>query len=425
MTGVVLLLGFLVLAFFGVPIAYAMGISSLAAMLFLDIPTTVFFTRTLSSINSSALMAIPFFILAGDILTAGGISNRLMAFANSMVGWARGGLGMVNVGASMLFAGISGSSAADTVAVGGVMIPAMKKEGYKPEFAVAVTATSATLGPIIPPSILLIIYGGITGVSISALFLAGVVPGIILGLALMAATWWIGRKQVTAHGRFQFAHVWRTFRRALIGLLLPVLLVVGILQGVFTATEAGVIIALLALVVAAFVYRELHFREMGAVLVRATVLSAILMFIITMAAAFAWVLAFTQLPETLLNGFLSISTNPVVIMLLIILFLLIVGMFVETVSAAIITVPILFPLGEALGYNELHFALVLVIALLIGSVTPPLGVILYLCAGIGGVSIPAAVRASLPFVGVMILTLVFIAMVPDSVTWLPNLMDSR
>lgn len=421
MTGIVLLIVFLVLVFAGVPIAYAMGLSAILSLIVLDVPVAVFFTRTIASINSSSLLAIPFFILAGDILTVGGISRRLIDFANASLGWARGGLAMVNVAASMLFAGVSGSAAADTVAVGGVMIPAMKRSGYDPGFSVAVTAASSTIGPIIPPSVLLILYGGITGVSISALFIAGVIPGVFLGFALLAMAWWIGKKQVGRQGSFSAKKVLRTMRKSFLGLVLPIVLVLGIVGGVFTATEAGVMIVIYALIVSLFIYREMSIRELINVLVRSTVLTGVLMLLVSMAAGFAWILAYTRVPKIIIEALTTLTEDPVILMMIIVGFLLVLGMFVETVSATIITVPVLFPLGDALGYDPLHFAIVIVMALLIGTVTPPLGILLYICAGIGDVSVPRAIRAAIPFIVVLIVTVVVIALVPALSTWLPSL----
>lgn len=420
MTGLLLLVGFLLLVGLGIPIAYSMGLSTVVALIVLDVPLTVFFTRTVASINSFSLLAIPFFVLAGDLLTEGGISKRLIAFANSLVGWSRGGLGMVNVSASVLFAGVSGSAAADTVAVGGVMIPAMKRDGYEPGFAAAVTAASSTIGPLIPPSVLLILYGGISGISISALFLAGVLPGLLVGALLLVLAWWLGRKQVEQKSPFRAAAVVRAFGRAFWGIILPVALVAGILAGVFTATEGGVIIVLYAVFVSAFVYRELRWNQLLPILIRSSVMSGVLMLLVGMAAAFAWVLAFAQVPHTILSGLTGLTTNRTLLLLIVVLFLLVFGMFVETVAALIITVPVLFPLGSTLGYDPLHFAVVVVTTLLIGTVTPPLGILLYICAGIAGTSIGNAVRASLPFVVVLIAAALLVALIPALSTWLPG-----
>lgn len=423
MTGILLLLTFLALTFLGIPIAYAMGLSTIVALLVLDVPLTVFFTRTIASINSFSLLAIPFFILAGEILTVGGLSKRLIDFANAAFGWARGGLAIVNVAASMMFAGVSGSAAADTVAVGGVMIPAMKRDGYDSGFSVAVTASSSTIGPLIPPSVLMIIYGGITGVSISALFLAGVLPGIILGTALIGISWWIGRTQVGRQGQFSAGNVLRSMWRSILGLLLPVFLVVGIVGGVFTATEGGVVIVAYALIVSMLVYREMTWRDLGPVLVRSAILSGVLMLLVAMAAGFAWILAYTRVPELVLDGLTALTNQPVLIMLIVVGFLLVFGMFVETVAATIITVPVLFPLGESLGYEPLHFAIVIIMALLVGTVTPPLGILLYICAGIGEISVGRAIRAAVPFIAVMVIAVVLMALLPALSTWLPAFLN--
>ena len=421
MTGVILLGLFLLLVALRVPIAFAMGISTVISLFLLDVPLDVFFTRVMASVDSFSLLAIPFFILAGDLLTSGGISDRLIRFANSVIGWARGGLGMVNVSASMLFAGISGSAAADTVAVGGVMIPAMKREGYRPAFASAVTAASSTIGPLIPPSVLLILYGGITGVSISALFLAGIVPGILVGFILLLTAWLIGRKQVGKQSELSPRLVGTSMVKAALGLVIPVGLVLGILGGVFTATEGGVVVVVYALIVSMLVYRELSWRDLGPLLVRSSVMSGVLMVLVAMAAGFAWVLAFARVPQTLLDAVTGLTTDPTLILLLIVAFLLVFGMFVETIAATIITVPVLFPLGEAAGLDPIHFAIVVVMALLIGTVTPPLGILLYICAGIANTSVGSAIREVLPFILALVAAVLVVALVPQLATFVPGL----
>lgn len=421
MIGLVLLLVFILLAIAGVRLAYAMALTAIFAFILLDIPTAAFFTRSVASINSFSLLAIPFFVVAGDLLTAGGISRRIINLAESFFGWMRGGLGLVNVGTSVLFAGVSGSAAADTAAVGGIMIPEMKRAGYRPGFAVAVTATSSTIGPIIPPSILMIIYAGITGVSTGALFIAGIVPGLFLGFTLMVLAWWIGRKQAAGVTAFSFRTILVSARRGILATLIPVIVIGGILFGFFSPTEAGVIVLAYAFVIAKLVYRELTNREFLAVMVRSSVLSGVLMLIVAMAATFAWILAYVGTPQAMVAFLTQLSDDPTVVMLLIVVFLLIVGMFVETIAAMIITVPVLFPVSEALGYDPLHFALVVILTLLVGTVTPPLGVLLYVAAGIGQVSIFDAIKESAPFIAVMIATVFVVALVPEIVTWLPSL----
>lgn len=421
MEGVLLLAVFLVLAGLGVPLAYAMGLSTLLAMVVLDVPFSAFFTRSLAGIDAFSLLAIPFFVLVGELLTGGGMSRRIIDFANSMVGWMKGGLGVVNVGGSVLFAGVSGSSAADTAAVGGVMIPAMKRSGYDAGFAAAVTASSATIGSLIPPSVLLIIYGGITGLSIGSLFLAGVMPGLLVGVALFLLTWWKGRRQVGQAVAFSVHNVVTTGARAILAGLLPVLLVVGILQGVFTATEGGVMGVVYALLVGRIVYRELGWSEIGRMAVRSAELTGVLLLLLAMATIFAWVLAFVGLPRQILEVLTAISENPTIIILIIVAFLLVFGMFVETVAAATIVVPVLLPLGPLLGLDPLHFGMIIITALLVGTVTPPVGILLYICAGLADISTARAIRSVLPFLVVLAICVLVVAFVPNLSLWLPSL----
>jgi C4-dicarboxylate transporter DctM subunit len=421
MAGTVFVLGFLALIALGLPIAYAMGVMTMGALFVLDIPLGTLVTRGVSGINSFSLLAVPLFMLAGEVMTAGGLSQRLIAFADSLVGWMRGGLGIVNVTASLLFGGISGSIAADTVAVGGVMIPAMTKAGYDRGFSAAVTAHSADIGALIPPSVILIIYGGITGVSVGALFLAGVFPGLLLTCVLVAVAWWEGRRQVGSSGAFSLSRIGRSMIKAFWALLLPLFLVLGILQGVVTATEAGVVAVAYAFVVALVLYREVTSRDIGGMFVRSAILTSVLMLLIAMASGFAWILAYLRVPSQLLNALTTLSDNPQVILGLIIVALLIVGMVINTVPAAIIVVPVLEPIGTALGYDPVHFALVIIMALLIGTVTPPVGIVLFITASMAEVSLGRAARACGPFLVAEVSCIFLVAFFPPLVTWLPSI----
>ncbi len=421
MEGVLLLSLFLALAAIGLPIAFALGVSSIATLTILGVPYTAYFSRSMAGIDSFSLLAIPFFVFVGELLTGGGMSRRIIDFANSLIGWMRGGLGLVNVGGSVLFAGISGSSAADTAAIGGVLIPEMKRSGYDAGFAAAVTASSATIGSLIPPSVLLIIYGGISGLSIGSLFLAGVMPGLLFGGALFLLTWWIGRKQVGQSVSFSFRNVVWATRRALVTGVLPVLLVLGILRGIVTATEAGVIGVLYALVVGGLIYRELTWRDIVAMAVRSAEFTGVLLLLLGTATVFAWTLAFLGIPRQLLNLLTGMFTDPNVTVLVIVAFLLVFGMFVETISAATIVVPVLLPIGPALGLDPLHFGMIIVVTLLVGTVTPPVGILLYICAELAEISIGRAVKSIVPFLLVLIACVVVVAFVPQVSLWLPSL----
>lgn len=418
-----ILLGiFLLLAVVGVPLAFAMGLSAAFTMMFvLDISLTAFFSRAFAGIDAFSLLAIPFFVFVGELLTGGGMSQRLIDFANSLIGWMRGGLGNVNVGASVLFGGVSGSSAADTAAIGGVMIPQMKRSGYDPGFSAAVTASSATIGSLIPPSVLLIIYGGISGLSIGGLFLAGIGPGLAVGVFLFAYTWWRGRKQVGAEVPFSIGNILRTLRRAGLTGLLPALIVWGIITGATTATEAGVVGAVYALIIGRFVYRELTWAAIYRMAVRTVELTGALMLLLFTATAFAWILAFVGLPRLVIEGIFRISDSPTVIILIVVAFLLLFGMFVETIAAATIVAPVLLPLGAQLGYDPLHFGMILIMALLVGTITPPVGILLFICQGIAEIDTRTAVRSTVPFVMVLAGVVLLVAFYPPLTTYLPSL----
>ncbi|MHB1407113.1 MAG: TRAP transporter large permease [Desulfitobacteriaceae bacterium] len=414
---------FLVTLAIGIPIAYGMAISSLIALLTTNVPLTILTQRMFSGVDSFTLMAIPFFMLAGEMMEQGGISRRLVRFAGALVGWMRGGLAAVSVVASIIFAGISGSASADTAAIGSLLIPAQVRKGYPRGYVAALQACAGALGPIIPPSILMIIYGGITGLSIGKLFLAGAVPGLLIGLALMIGNYIMARKyNFEGEGTFSLREIWDGFREAIWALLAPVIIVGGILSGVFTATEAGVIAVVYAFIIGAFVYREIKIKELYGIFLRAASTTTKVMIIVAGASIFGWILAREQFPQIATKLLLSISHDPNVVYFLIIVFLLIIGMFIETVAAAIILIPVLASVATGMGYDPIHFATIVVICLVLGGVTPPVGVLLFITSSIAKTDIIESSRYLMPFLSIIIGVILLITYVPSLVTFLPELL---
>jgi C4-dicarboxylate transporter DctM subunit len=407
----------------GMPVALSMGFSAMVVVLLKgETNPLVMAQRMFVGVDSLPLLAIPYFILAGGLMEAGGISVRLVRFASAIVGHIRGGLGMVTVVASMIFAGISGSAAADTSAIGSIMMPAMIRKGYKRGFVVVVQASAGTIGPIIPPSILMIIYGSMTGLSVGRLFLAGFVPGVLVGLALMLLTYYYAHRDgYEGEPRATWAETWRAAWEALPAMALPVLIIGGILGGVFTATEAGVTAVVYGLLVGFFVYRELRWRELPRIFAHAAMTSFGLLFIVANAAMFGWVLAREEFPRLTVGLLSSLTTSPQLILLLVMVFLLLVGCFVETISAMIILVPMLFATGAAYHIDPIHFATVIVILLLIGTITPPVGILLYLTCSMTETPISESLRYIMPFVLCMLSVVVLIAYFPQLCLFVPNL----
>jgi C4-dicarboxylate transporter, DctM subunit len=405
------------------PIAFAMGLSAAAAMYFVfNVPLTVAVQQMFSSNDSFPLLAVPFFMLAGALMESGGISRRLANFASALVGFLHGGLAHVTILASMFFAGISGSSAADTAAIGTLMIPEMKKRGYDPGFASAVQASAGSIGVIIPPSIPMVIYGVMSSTSIGALFLGGILVGILVGLSLMTVAYLIARRRgYLPEAGFSRSGVWKTFKEALWALGMPVIIVGGIVSGVFTATESAVVATDYALIVGFLVYKELKLKDLPEIFVRAGLTSALVMFIIANASIFGWVLAFEEIPKTITASVISITSNPVILLLIVNLLLLIVGTFMETASSLIIFVPLLVPLVPHIGIDPVQFGVLVVLNLAIGMLTPPMGICLFVSCSIAGISMERISVAVLPFVAVMILNLLIVSFVPFFTTFIPGL----
>jgi tripartite ATP-independent transporter DctM subunit len=411
---------FLVLLVLGVPVAVAMLCSSVVNLFYIGLPVIIAAQRMVDSINSFPLLAVPFFILAGVIMNQAGLTARLVELSRAYVGHRPGGTAQVNVLASIFFSGISGSASADTAAIGSMLIPAMKKEGYSPGFAAGITAASSTIGPIIPPSIGMVIYATITEMSIGRLFLAGIVPGLLIGLSLMILVHFMSK----ARGYPRSEKVaWRDRGRitfvALPAILAPVILLGGIFSGFYTPTEAGVVACLYGLGVGIFVYRDLKLRDLARVLAHAVEMTALPMVILASASVFAFLLSLHGFGGLVVDALRWFDPSPVMLLLLIVLMLLAIGLIVEGLAAMIIFVPVFMPLIPAFGLDELQVALIVLITLLIGTVTPPVGIQLYIAASVGDVRIRDV--EVWPFVGAMLVVVVLLVFFPGLVTFVPDM----
>ncbi|MBN1847897.1 MAG: TRAP transporter large permease [Deltaproteobacteria bacterium] len=395
----ILIFSFLFFLVLGVPIAFVLGLTPLVSMILQgETPLVLVAQRIFTGIDSPVLMAVPFFILAGNIMSAGGMTERLVGFCNILVGSFRGGLAYINVVISMIFAGITGAAVADTSAVGAILIPAMKKEGYDDDFAAAVTATSSTIGPIIPPSIPFILYGVLGEVSIASLFLAGLIPGVLLGMGQMGVVWYYSRKRHYPKRNLpDIREALRVSLDALLVILMPIIILGGILTGIFTPTESACIAVFYALIIGLFVYRDIHLRDLPGILVRTGVTSSLVMLVIGTASIFSWVLASEEIPQVVTNCILGLTQNKILILLLMNILLLIIGTFMELTASLIILAPVLLPLMSQIGVDPLHFGVILVLNLVIGLTTPPVGVCLFIACSIGETKIERISRAIIPF----------------------------
>ena len=410
-----------------VPVAIAFGLTATAFLVLLtDIPLTLIPQQMFGGADSTVLQAVPFFLLAGSLMDKGGISRRLINFANVLVGWVTGGLAMVSVVASMFFAGISGSAAADSAAVGSVMIPAMVRKGYHRDFAAALIACAGTIGTMIPPSIPMIIYGVATGTSIGALFIGGAIPGALMGLALMAHAYAVSRRRgYTGIPLPTLRETWLAVREASLTLLMPIVIVGGILGGIFTPTEAAAVAVFYSLVLGGLVYRELEWRHLPEVLVATGVGTGVVMFIIATSTVYGWILARRGIPLLLANTFTGLSDIPWVFLLLVNLLLLLVGTVMETVPSIIIFAPVLLPLVKRLGIDPVFFGIIMVVNLSMGLASPPSGATLFVSTAIAEERLDRVCRAVWPLFFSMVAILLLITFVPSLVMFLPRLVYGR
>ncbi len=420
----VLFLTFLVLLVINMPIAFALGIAAAVTLLADDtLPINSIVTRAFVGVDSFTLLAIPFFIIAGQLMNACGITERIVEFARSLVGHVRGGLAHVSIVASMFFSGISGSATADASAMGSMLIPAMQKNGFDSDYTVAVNASSSAIGPIIPPSIMMVIYGSIANVSIAQLFLGGFVPGLLVGFGLMAMAYFIAvQRNYPAIPRSELTPIFTAFKDAALSLAMPVIILGGIFSGIFTATEAGVVAVAYAAILGTFVYKTLTFKIVADLLVDAAVTTAAAMFLIAMATSFAWLLAWAGFGTAVLSVLSGISTDPTLALLMILTFILVLGLFIEGIPILIIFTPVLLPVILKLGIDPIFFGVVLVMAVVIGSVTPPVGILTYICCSIAGITISQAFRGLLPFCFVLAAILMLCAIFPAIVMTVPRLL---
>lgn len=414
---------FLILLVVGMPIAFALGIASVSYLLLEGISLTIVPQRMYAGIDTFVLLCIPGFVLAGNLMNVGNITEHIVRFSNALLGHIRGGLGLANVGGSMIFGGISGTAVADSASIGSVMIPGMARSGYDKPFAAAVTAASSTVGPIIPPSVPMIIAGSLSGISVGRMFLAGAIPGILMGLAMMVTVYILAvRRGYPKEKRVPVLQLLREAKTAFWALLMTVIILYGIIGGFFTPTEASIVACLYALVVGMYVYKGLTWRKLPAILVDTVLTSSALLLMVGLANLFGWILTSEQIPQMIATLILSISENPLIVLLILNLILLFVGAFMETIAALIILFPALVGVATGVGVDPVHFAVIAVLNLMIGLTTPPVGVCLFVVAGIGKLPMLTVARAIVPFLLCNLAVLMLVTYVPAISLWLPNLL---
>ncbi|CAM0553655.1 TRAP transporter large permease [Vreelandella titanicae] len=407
----------------GVPIAISLAGSCLLYVLLTGrVPDVVVMHRMINGVDSFPLLAIPFFILAGNLMNNGGITVRIFDFAKALMGWMRGGLGHVNVGASIVFSGMSGAAVADAGGLGTIEIKAMKDAGYDEEFSVGITAASSTIGPIIPPSLPMVIYGVMASVSVGQLFVAGLVPGLLMGLVLMVMITIISRRRgYTRDAVFSFPVLGHTFKRAFLSLLTPVIIVGGIMSGAFTPTEAAIAAVVYALVLGGVVYRSLTWRRLLKVSMETIETTAVILLIVAGASIFAWILTSNQVTQHVVTLLGPFADNPIATLIIINLVLILVGCFMETIAAITILVPVLLPVAITAGVDPVHFGVIMVLNLMIGLLTPPVGMVLYVLSRVSGISFEKCMRGTLPFLVPLVIALLLVTFIPAISLWLPTL----
>lgn len=419
----ILFAAMLVLFVLGMPVAFVLGASAAVAMV-LDgrLPLATVPQKMAAGVDNFPLLAIPFFIMAGSLMNTGGMTKRLVEFASTLVGHITGGLAHVVIVANMVMAGMSGSAVADASGTGNILIPAMVRAGYSSRYAAAITAAASTIGPIIPPSIGMVIYGSIAEVSVGRLFIGGVIPGILMGLYLMAVTYLIARRRgYGRRARAALAEVWQAFRRAILPLGMPVIILGGIFGGLFTPTEAAVVASVYALAVGVAL-RELRWPDLARVGRETVFMTATVLFIVATSSVGGWLLAYEQVPADVAVWFSSLTTDPLIVLIILNVVFLVLGFFVDSIPIMIVMVPVLLPLLKQFGLDPVHFGVMMMLNLMIGLVTPPVGMAMYVACAIAKVSIADFTRECWPMIGALLIVLALITVFPSLVLVLPNLL---
>lgn len=407
----------------GAPVAVALGTASLVYLFIEGLPPVTMLHNMISGVNSFTLLAVPFFIMVGHLMNTGGITTRIFTFARALVGWLPGGLGHVNIGASVIFAGMSGAAVADAGGLGNIEIKAMRDAGYDVDFSVGITAASSTIGPIIPPSLPLIIYGVIASTSIGQLFAAGIVPGFMMAISLMImVSWYAKRRNYPRDAAFSFRTLGTASLSAFLPLLTPAIIIGGIGTGVFTPTEAAVVAVVYALFLGGVIYRTLTWRHLLRVTMDTIETTAAILMIVATAAIFAWILTANQAAQHVTNFMLSLTDNKHVILVLMMVVILVVGLFMETIAALTILVPVLLPVAASIGVDPVHLGIIVVLNLMLGLLTPPVGMVLYVLSRVSGVRFEDCVRATAPFLVPLVIVLMLLVFIPELSLALPTLL---
>ena len=421
-----LLIALLILIFLGTPVLSAIGVVALGGIIFTpDLVLAMFPQKMFAILDSFSLLALPYFILAGELMAQGGLSQKLVGFAETVVGHLKGGLGHASVFACMVFANVSGSAAASTSAIGSILVPTMNEKGYKPGFSASLLATAGIIGSIIPPSMVMIVYGAMAGVSIGGLFLAGILPGLLIVIILMLTIYLhTFRKDFPelrlTTGKFSLMKVIRILPRVWVALIAPVIILGGILAGIFTATEAGVVACIYSVIVSMFIYRTVKLADLSGILIRAAITTTIVVGIIAVAGALGWLLAYLDFNDIVASILNQISDKPMPVLLTLVLIMVLMAMFVESLAILIIIIPVIVTVGKMYGFDPIYLGMVMVMATQIGATTPPVAVGLFVATSIAGTTYDQTLKYCWPFVGALLLVLVIVIFVPWLSTAVPN-----